>query len=475
MVDRETIATLARQLETKEDILALLNRIKQSDSEMGGVANEYPFTMKHINFYCNPNHTFHRYRQFSIKKKSGGERTITSPRNKAFRLMLQYVNEIFKSLYTPSDYAMGFAEGRSVVSNAQKHVSHNYVFNTDLKDFFPSIDKSRVWKRLQLAPFNFNSEVAHVFAGLCSMKGVRTVNGNEEEAMFLPQGAPTSPIVTNMICDKLDRRLAGLAKRFGLTYTRYADDITFSSQHYVYAKEGEFMKELRRIITDQHLTINEDKTRLQKKGGRQEVTGIIVSDKINVTQKYIRDLRNILYIWERYGIDEAKNKFLPKYQTEKGHVKKGFPDMVSVLEGKLLYLKMVRGAEDSVYKRLNDKFEMLTDGLEPLNATTASGVRYINSMSLSDFEKATKNAVILHFEETGKRWAQFTINGISYVASVRKNIKPDMEKSKLTISICKGKDNEEFFLIHMPFKITTQEGTAEIDTLNKELDDLLNM
>lgn len=354
MIDREQIASLARQLNTKEDLLNLLNRIKQSDMEEIGVTDAPLFTMKHINFYCNPNNSFHRYRQFTIKKKSGGERTITAPRSKTYMLLLRYLNVIFKSLYTASPYAMGFTEGRSIVDNARKHTGRNYVFNTDLKDFFPSIDKSRVWKRFQLAPFNFSPEIAHIMAGLCSMKGTRVneEDGTEEVAYFLPQGAPTSPIITNMICDKLDRRLAGLAKRFNLTYTRYADDITFSSQHYVYANGGEFMTELHRIIANQHLTINNRKTRLQKKGGRQEVTGLIVSYKINVTQKYIGELRNILFIWERYGFSAANNKFLPHYKAAKGHIKKGNPSLLCVLEGKLLYLKMVRGEEDSVYTKL---------------------------------------------------------------------------------------------------------------------------
>ncbi len=99
-MDRENIAAFASKLKTKEDILNLLNCIKRSDMADGGVADEHPFTMKHINFYCNPNHSFHRYHQFNIKKKSGGKRTITAPRNKTFRLMLQYINEIFKSMYT---------------------------------------------------------------------------------------------------------------------------------------------------------------------------------------------------------------------------------------------------------------------------------------------------------------------------------------------------------------------------------------
>ena len=473
-MDRESIAVLASKLKTKEDILSLLNRIKRSDMADGGVADEHPFTMKHINFYCNPNHTFHRYHQFTIKKKSGGERTITAPRNKTFRLMLRYINEIFKSMYTPSSYAMGFTEGRSVVTNAQKHIGHNYIFNTDLKDFFPSIDKSRVWKRLQLAPFNFPSDVAHVFAGLCSMKGKRIKGDVEEVAMFLPQGAPTSPIITNMICDRLDHRLAGLAKRFGLTYTRYADDTTFSSPHYVYAKDGEFMTELKRIIEGQNLTINDKKTRLQKRGGRQEVTGIVVSDKINVTQKYISDIRFLLFIWEKFGLAAANSKFLPKYKVEKGHVKKGNPNIVNVLDGKLLYLKMVRGEEDSVYTRLRGQFDKLVSQLNSSVRTSSTGILYVNSMNLVDFEKATGKEVKLHFESSGKKWAQFYLGDTNKVASIRKEVTPDFTKDQLSISICRDGNNSEFWLIHKSFQPKEEENVT-IDDLNNELDELLNM
>ena len=155
---------------------------------------------------------------------------ITAPRNQSFMLILRYVNEIFKAVYTPSDYAMGFTEGRSVVTNANMHKGHNYILNIDLKDFFPSIHQARVWKRLQLKPLFFKQPIANILAGLCSMKE-KAEDGSIR--YVLPQGAPTSPIITNMICDNLDRRLAGLAKRFGVVYSRYADDITFSSMHNV--------------------------------------------------------------------------------------------------------------------------------------------------------------------------------------------------------------------------------------------------
>lgn len=362
-MDKTELAKKAQRIKDKESLLNLLNLIKKDEMEKNGLGDKfYPFSMGLLNYYCNPNHIYHRYNQFKIKKKKGGFRLITAPRNRSFKLMLSCVNELLKSLYNPSAYAMGFAEGRSVVLNAEHHTNKNYVFNLDIKDFFPSIEQARVWKRLQLKPFNFPIDVANLLAGLCAMKETRTLEDGTKKAYYvLPQGAPTSPILTNMICDTLDRRLAGLAKRFGLTYTRYADDITFSSMHNVYQEDSDFRKELERIMTTQGFTINDKKTRLLKRGSRQEVTGITVNEKLNVTSKYVRDLRNILYIWRKYGYDIAASGFTAKYKTEKGHVKKGDPRMEDVLCGKLLYLKMVKGANDSVYKRLQEKFDELTN------------------------------------------------------------------------------------------------------------------
>ena len=360
-MDKNSIARATQSLETKENLLLLLNQIKQNEMTERGLSDKfYPFTMKHLNYYCNPNNSFHRYKQFKIKKKSGSFRQITAPRNQNFKWLLRCVNEMFKAVYTPSNYAMGFAEGRSVVTNASMHKGHNYIFNIDLKDFFPSIHQARVWKRIQQKPLYFKRPIANIVAGLCSMKE-EVEDGSIR--YVLPQGAPTSPIITNMICDNLDRKLAGLAKRFGVVYSRYADDITFSSMHNVYKTSGKFRKELKRIIEGQGFAMNEAKTRLQKLGARQEVTGIIVSDKLNVSQKYVRDIRNILYIWRKYGYDIAFNKFFQKYKETKGHVKEGNPDMVKVLDGKLMYLKMVKGEDDSVYKRLKKQFDALCESL----------------------------------------------------------------------------------------------------------------
>lgn len=482
-MDKNTIASQARQIASKEDLLNFLNRMKMDEMAEAGMSDSfYPFTMKHINYYCNPSNAFHRYKQFSIKKKSGGTRQITAPRNQSFRLMLQYVNEIFKSLYEPSAYAMGFTEGRSVVTNANIHRGQNYVFNIDLKDFFPSIEQARVWKRLQLEPLNLQKPAANLLAGLCSMK----VSSEDGVVKFvLPQGAPTSPILTNMICDKLDRRLVGLAKRFGLHYSRYADDITFSSMHNVYQVNGAFRKELERIVNGQGFKINPEKTRLQKIGSRQEVTGLIVSDKLNVTQKYVRDIRNILYIWGRYGYDTAFNKFFLKYKAEKGHVKKGNPDLINVLDGKLMYLKMVKGEGDSVYLRQKTKFDILVRQLKDTSNASARGVTYVETTPLLDFEKKNGTNIEITMSKqpenatepfTPHRYATFTLGGKKQKASVNKTLKPEEErKDILSISHCRDANDKQLWLIHRSDKVMVKPaGLVNIDELNKELDDLLS-
>lgn len=496
-MNRTTIAQLAHKMENREDLLRLLNTIKQAEMAEDGMGDKYhPFSLRQLTYYCNPNHTFHRYHQFKIRKKKPGEfRTISAPRNTSFMIMLRYVNEILKALYTSSNHAYGFTEGRSVVDNALQHKGMNYVFNTDIKDFFPSIDQARVWKRLQLPPFNFPDAIARLLAGLCSMRTDIIVNPKKGYyRCVLPQGAPTSPIITNMICDNLDRRLTGLAKRFGLNYSRYADDITFSSMHNVYQEGGEFRQELKRIIEGQNFKMNEGKTRLQKRNVRQEVTGITVNEKLNVTQKYVRDIRNLLYIWEKYGPSAATIKFFPKYKQEKGHVKKGNPDMVNVLDGKLMYLKMVKGEYDSVYLRLHNKFVQLTSTLNDPNKTTESGVTYVETYPVLEFEKQCKTQIIIvpkaEKEFATKvdndiiskkvilgRYACFQIGKAKYRASINKSItKEELEhKESLSISNCRDAKGKQFWLLHRSNKvIVTQPCIVDLDKLSIDLDKMIS-
>lgn len=474
-MDRETLAARGRALRTKEDLLDLLNAVKRDEMAACGLAGRYhPFEMRLLNYCCNPNNDRRRYRRFEIAKKSGGRRQIAAPGSRAYLSLLRCVNVLFKALYAPSEHAMGFAEGRSVADNAAAHCGQNYVYNVDLKDFFPSIAQARVWKRLQLPPLSLRQPVANVLAGLCAIK-----EGSGAEASYvLPQGAPTSPIVTNMVCDRLDRRLAGLARRFGVRFTRYADDITFSSMHNVYHRDGEFCRELRRIVEGQGFALNEGKTRLQKRGGRQEVTGLVVNERPNVPRRYLREVRGLLHIWERHGYGEATKRLYPRYRREKGHTKRGVPALENLLEGKLMYLKMVRGGDDGAYRALAARFAALAAELRD----GGEGLRSMSTETVADFERRQGTEVSFVVREAGdggspaRRHARFALEGAAETASVARRLPPEAlgRKEELLISLCRRGGGKPFWLVHgADWSFRGPEAAVDVDALNAELDELL--
>lgn len=451
----EQIKSAFEKMQTREDLLHLLNEAKPLVYGEKSV----PFELKQITWYANPKLAKKRYIEFKIRKKSGAPRTINTP-VKGLKALQKVLSFVLQCVYSPHNSAMGFVRDRSIVDNAKMHVGSIYVYNIDLKDFFPSIDQARVWKCLQLKPFNLSKkhssqpeymkweelkkehlnteepikffkskalaftntplgnlyvannldiekdkyvllngnplktkrgksaeenllmvnkipdtnrlDIANIIASFCctEMEVERKNTAGEWEIVkrnVLPQGAPTSPVITNIICQRLDYLLAAVAKRFHLRYSRYADDITFSSMHNVYQPESDFLKEINRIITEQGFHIKENKTRLQKDGYRKEVTGLLVNEKANVHQRYIKQLRMWLYYWERYGYERASVFFINQYVADKGHVRKGKPDMANVIAGKLDYLKMVKGLKDGTYKTLKGRFDKLAGDTDPIN------------------------------------------------------------------------------------------------------------
>ena len=237
----ENIKDIALEMQNASDLLKLINTIKKD--ELG--EHFHPYTKKQLLWFGNPNHVFHRYRNFEIPKKSGGKRQISAPYSQNYMHMLRYIAIILQSIYQPSAHTMGFVPGKSIVDNAKAHVGMNYVFNIDLKDFFPSIEAPRIIARLKVKPFCFPWKVAKAIAAICTMR-VQEEGTEPEEKKYryvLPQGSPASPVLTNLMCEKLDFLLSGLAKHFGLNYTRYADDITFSSMHNVYQERSDFRKD----------------------------------------------------------------------------------------------------------------------------------------------------------------------------------------------------------------------------------------
>ena len=392
----EEIVSAALNLETTRDLLNLLNEIKMDELGEKG----HPFLMPHFNYFIHPSRNKKSYKSFRIPKKSGGYRTISAPKD-LLKSFLTYINRLLQAFYNAPSYVTGFVPDKSVVDNAEIHVGKNYVFNTDIKDFFPSISKSRVWATLKLPPFSFNDTIADAIAGICCTE--LSVNG--EMRWALPQGSPCSPILTNIVCRNLDHKLYKLAKQYNLRYSRYADDITFSSNRNVFQKGGKFQNDLASIISGQHFTINQQKTRLQKKFRRQEVTGLIVSDRVSVPREYIREIDNVLYIWEKYGEADAFAKFLSHYTPKhQNHIHK--PNMRAIIQGKLQYLKMVKGADSELWRRLQRRFNSLIEHND-LSVSATIKYKYI----ISDFEQLIGSKLVFTTNSWGVEMCSFVSNG----------------------------------------------------------------
>jgi RNA-directed DNA polymerase len=348
-----------KSIRTIDDFLTLLNETK----ELIYGKDYWPIQKKSLRYYANPNLCKTRYSKFEIKKKNGGIRVINAP-NDGLKSILKVLNVIFQHLYEPQQAAVGFTPNKSIVDGAVIHVGKTYVYNIDLKDFFHSFDQKRLKYALMKAPFNLRGEQREHIAFFISCLCTHPFEIDGQLKNVLPQGSPTSPFITNFLCEKLDIRLNGLAKRFGCNYSRYADDISFSNNKNVF-KDAEFLSELKRIIEEnQKLEINNKKTRLLSKIGivRQEVTGLTVNEKVNVRRTYTKELRMLIYYWETYGLEKAQKIFNNRSKYNDAAKKNNSSDLRSVISGKLLYMKMVKGHDDPTFKSLHDRFNKLIGG-----------------------------------------------------------------------------------------------------------------
>lgn len=224
------------------------------------------------------------YQTFRIPKKSGGYRTIEAPKDELKKIQY-WIKENILDKFLVSQYAKGFVKGVSIYDNAFPHVGQELLINIDIKDFFPSIQYRDVYKIFRYV--GYTDSVSKLLTALCT-----------NSKKVLPQGSPASPVLSNLVSLKLDKRLGTLAERIGANYTRYADDITFSGRRNL--KKYESL--IRKIIIDEGYEINEKKFRLQYSFQRQEVTGLIVNRKISVSEKIINEIKNAIYYCKKYGV-----------------------------------------------------------------------------------------------------------------------------------------------------------------------------
>lgn len=228
------------------------------------------------------------YKSFEIPKKAGGTRVIDSPNKQLKRIQRQLGKKIYDihknyidQKRIASNISHGFETGKGIITNARIHKNKKYLLNIDIANFFSSINFGRVQGYFNKSQeFMFSKEVSTIISQLvCYEKK-------------LPQGAPTSPIISNLIFNIVDLRILSLAKKYKLSYTRYADDMSFSTNNRAFQTDYiEFIQELKVLLKNSGFDINESKTRLEYYSSRQEVTGLTVNKKINARRKFIKQTR----------------------------------------------------------------------------------------------------------------------------------------------------------------------------------------
>ena len=328
-------------------------------SEFAEFIGYKPSALSYI-LYKIPNEN--KYYEFSIPKKNGDKRKIKAPTEKLKDLQSRLndilnncYNEIFSNDTYKKSLAHGFRENHSIITNAAKHKNKRYVFNVDLKDFFPTINLGRVRGFfIKNRYFELNPKIATIIAQIAC-------HDNE-----LPQGSPCSPIISNLLGHLLDVKLVQLAKKSKCTYSRYADDLTFSTnkkdfpqliacQLSVDGNKWVSSNELKNTIKKAGFILNENKTSFQYKTSRQIATGLVINEKVNVKREYYKQARAMCH--ELFTTD----KFYIKIKTisESEHI-----TPTNLLSEKIIEIELVPGTLNQLegylsfiyqIKRLNDK------------------------------------------------------------------------------------------------------------------------
>lgn len=249
--------------------------------------------------YMRPLSRVSHYRRFTIPKKTGGARLISAPMPR-LKFAQYWLLDAVLAKVPVHEAAHGFVPGRSILTNARPHVGRDVVINLDLKDFFPSIDDRRVKGLFQ--GLGYYEATAQTLALIATEPDADEIEIDGKRAWIarggrrrLPQGAPSSPAITNLLCRRLDRRLSGLARKLGFTYTRYADDLTFSTSGEPARKVGTLLRAVRDVVRAEGFELHPDKTRVMRKGARQEVTGLVVNERLGVPRAAIRKARAALH------------------------------------------------------------------------------------------------------------------------------------------------------------------------------------
>ena len=288
-----------------------------------------------------------QYECYAIPKRRGGTREIQAPKG-VLKKALKEINDLLQVYYVniKPDCVHGFVINYrqnndaycNIVANARPHVNKRFVLNMDIKDFFPSITAKRVYAMFESDVFGFNRQIATALMLLCTYRGK------------LPTGAPSSPVISNFICLDMDRALIAFCAASGLTYTRYADDLTFSSDQNITI---ELQSEIARIVQSFGFQLNNGKCRLLNSRARQTVTGLVVNRKVNIDRRLLKRIRAMLHDLNTRGVYEASRRH---FRIKTSDAPKDISLMfLKRLDGYINFIGQVRG-RDGMYHKMREEF-----------------------------------------------------------------------------------------------------------------------
>ncbi len=342
--------------------MSSLNSLR-SMAELGDLAKALQFSPSGLSYVLFKLPEAKKYKTFEIPKRNGGKRTIKAPvdalkliQRNLSTLLQDCIDEINAAKGRKDRIAHGFKRKRSIMTNAKEHHSRRFVFNVDLEDFFPSINFGRVRGFfIKNNSFALHQRVATVIAQIACQDNA------------LPQGSPCSPVISNLIAHVLDMHLVRLASSVGCTYSRYADDLTFSTNKKIFPAEiAELSKtephhwtpggELMRLIARSGFRINSSKTHMQYRASRQEVTGLVVNRKISVRHEYRHNVRAMVHSllntgsFNLYALSSGPG--MPSLTKQEGTVNQLHGMLAFVDTVDLYYRRLVGEPQDS---RLSSK------------------------------------------------------------------------------------------------------------------------
>ncbi|MBU9714108.1 reverse transcriptase domain-containing protein [Evansella tamaricis] len=307
-----------------------------------------------------------KYHSLKIPKKQSDKFRIINKPSKNLNIIQKKFNYILSLVYKSShSTSHGFEKHKSIRTNAICHLNRQLVLNLDLEEFFSSIIFPRV-RAMFMTYFKFNNEVATTLANICCD------NNNK-----LPQGAATSPIVSNIIAYKLDKQLSRLARTNGCIYSRYADDITLSTNNKKFRFEifngndgvKEVGEKVKQIIQSNGFKINSSKTRICENSKAQYVTGVKVNSKLNVNRTYVRRIRSILHTIEKNldNIEEAVKIFKEKYPY-RATLFNNY-DMFNIVRGMISHIGHIKGKQDAVFQKFVIRYNRIISEINTKEGT----------------------------------------------------------------------------------------------------------